>query len=89
MIEIIVWLFTLFATGIAMLLNKDYASRIGGLSYITVGVAALLGLYINYDNVLLMTALSEFISSWFIIEVFIFLNIITGYNFYARYRRHT
>ena len=88
MIEIWVWLATLFAAGAAQLMNRDYASKTGGLNYILVGISILLGLYFNFDTLLLAKVLG-FLSTWWILEMFIFLNIITGYSFYARARRNT
>ena len=84
MIEIWVWVLTLFAAGAAQLINREYAAKLSGLNYIIVGISVLLGLYL-FNGVFL--AILPVLSSWWILETFIFLNIITGYSFYARYRR--
>lgn len=88
MIEIGVWLITMFACGIAMIRSKQYGAVSSGITYITVGASALLALYFKHDTQT-FTDILVFLKEWWILEMFIFLNIVTGYSFYARSRKST
>jgi hypothetical protein len=81
MIEIVLWLLSLFAVGAIMLQNPYHVTRAAGFAYIIVGIGACLGLYLHLDTVTLNFILG-FMSEWWVLEVFIFLNIVTGYASY-------
>jgi len=86
MIEIIVWITTLLLAGIAQVRCNEYGAISSGITYITVAVAALLALYFKYDTDTFIE-LTTFLKEWWILETFIFLNVVTGYSFYERSRR--
>lgn len=81
MIEISLWLLTLFMTGFIMLKTKTQGVKAAGFAYIIVGIGASLGLYLNFDTATL-NFIIDFLSEWWVLEVFIFLNIVTGYAAY-------
>jgi len=81
--ELITWFSTLFLAAYAMIKSKDYSL---GIAYILVGIASLLGLFLNHETAEAMSLFRLF-DNWWLIEAFIFLNIVTGWSFYARYRK--
>ena len=85
MMEILTWVITLFLAGYAMIRSKEYGAMSSGVTYITVGVAALLALIFKHDSSLYIDV-TQLLNEWWILETFIFLNIVTGYSFYARSR---
>jgi uncharacterized membrane protein len=90
MIEFVIWLVTLLA--IAFIANRSPHPfmKAVGIIYLLVGLGAGLGLYLTIDT--LATAyILDSLNSIFVLEVFIFLNIVTGYAFYEsrNYRKHT
>lgn len=88
MIEIFVWIITLCLAGVAQIKCKEYWAASSGITYITVAIAGLLALMLKYDTPV-FHELTALLSEWWILETFIFLNIVTGYSFYVRSRKHT
>lgn len=86
MIEILVWITTLFLAGVAQIKCNEYGAISSGITYITVAAAALLALYFKYDTQTFLD-IRAFLHEWWILETFIFLNVVTGYSFYERSRR--
>lgn len=85
MMEIGLWLVTHFLATAMIIKNKEWRGL--GASFLVVGIGSLLALILNYNTPLVASILYIVENRW-ILEAFIFLNLIIGYQFYARYR-HT
>lgn len=82
MIEFIIWIISLFVLGAIMMKYRGTPTTwAAGVAHIIVGLGACLGLYLHVDTAAL-TFIFNFMANWYVLEVFIFLNIVTGYAFY-------